>query len=69
MGGVFSPAREAGALDGFADWAFLRVKQRLESGAKNDGDYFITTWLQVQAPFRAGCGAPGRCYKLRRPRA
>jgi hypothetical protein len=39
-----------GALSGIADWPFLRVKQRLASSPANDGNYVLTTWLQVQAP-------------------
>ena len=39
-----------GALTGFADWAFLRVKQRLASAPKEQGDYILTAWLQLQAP-------------------
>ena len=39
-----------GALEGFADWAFLRVKQRLAAAPKKGGDYFLTAWLQLQAP-------------------
>jgi hypothetical protein len=39
-----------GALAGFADWPFLRVKQRLASSPASDGNYVLTTWLQVQAP-------------------
>jgi hypothetical protein len=39
-----------GALEGFADGAFLRVKQRLASAPKEQGDYILTIWLQLQAP-------------------
>jgi hypothetical protein len=39
-----------GELSGFADWAFLRVKQRLASAPADAGDYVVTAWLQVQAP-------------------
>jgi hypothetical protein len=39
-----------GALSGIADWPFLRVKQRLASSPANNGNYVLTTWLQVQAP-------------------
>jgi hypothetical protein len=39
-----------GALAGFADWPFLRVKQRLASSPASDGNYVLTAWLQVQAP-------------------
>ena len=39
-----------GALTGFADWPFLRVKQRLASSPASDANYVLTTWLQVQAP-------------------
>jgi hypothetical protein len=39
-----------GSLSGFGDWAFLRVKQQLASAPASRGDYFVTVWLQVQAP-------------------
>jgi len=39
-----------GALTGFADWPFLRLKQRLASSPASEGNYVLTTWLQVQAP-------------------
>ncbi len=38
------------ALSGFADWAFLRVEQRLASSPESGGNYVLTVWLQVQAP-------------------
>ena len=39
-----------GALTGFGDWAFVRVKQQLAASPATGGDYFVTVWLQVQAP-------------------
>ena len=39
-----------GAFSGFADWAFLRVEQRLASSPESGGNYVVTAWLQVQAP-------------------
>ena len=39
-----------GALTGFGDWAFVRVKQQLAASPASGGDYFVTVWLQVQAP-------------------
>jgi hypothetical protein len=39
-----------GGFTGFGDWAFLRVKQQLASAPASGGDYFVTVWLQVQAP-------------------
>ena len=38
------------SFGGFGDWAFLRVKQQLASAPAGRGDYFVTVWLQVQAP-------------------
>jgi hypothetical protein len=38
------------SFSGFGDWAFLRVKQQLASAPASRGDYFVTVWLQVQAP-------------------
>lgn len=35
---------------GFGDWAFVRLKQRIASSPVDDGDYVLTTWLQIQAP-------------------
>lgn len=40
----------ANSLAGFGDWAFLRLEQRLDSSPQEEGNYVITTWLQVQAP-------------------
>lgn len=37
-------------VNGFADWAFLRVKQRLAASPEPAGNYVLTAWLQVQAP-------------------
>ncbi len=39
-----------GALSGLGDWAFVRVKQQLASSPASGGNYFVTVWLQVQAP-------------------
>ena len=39
-----------GQLTGFADWPFVRFKQRLASSPENEGDYILSAWLQVQAP-------------------
>jgi hypothetical protein len=39
-----------GSLIGFGDWAFVRVKQQLAASPASGGDYFVTVWLQVQAP-------------------
>lgn len=39
-----------GSFSGFDDWAFLRVKQLLASSPASGGNYFITAWLQIQAP-------------------
>lgn len=44
-----------GDLSGFGDWAFVRVKQRLASSPESGGNYFVTAWLQAQAPI----GIPG----------
>ena len=43
-----------GSFSGFGDWAFLRVKQQLASRPASSGDYFVTVWLQVQAPTGIG---------------
>jgi hypothetical protein len=37
-------------VDGFADWPFVRLEQRLASAPEEDGDYVLTTWIQFQAP-------------------
>ena len=37
-------------INGFNDWAFLRVEQRLASAPASGGDYVLTALLQVQAP-------------------
>jgi hypothetical protein len=37
-------------LTGFADWPFLRLEQRLASSPASDGNYVLTTWLQIQSP-------------------
>jgi hypothetical protein len=39
-----------GAFTWFGDWAFLRVKQQLASSPASGDNYFVTMWLQVQAP-------------------
>jgi hypothetical protein len=39
-----------GSFSGFGDEAFLRVKQQLASSPASGGNYFVTVWLQVQAP-------------------
>jgi hypothetical protein len=39
-----------GSFTGFGDWAFIRVKQQLAASPASGGDYFVTVWLQVQAP-------------------
>lgn len=39
-----------GALSGLGDWAFMRVKQQLASSPASGENYFVTVWLQVQAP-------------------
>jgi hypothetical protein len=39
-----------GAFTGFGDWAFMRVKQQLASSPASGDNYFVTVWLQVQAP-------------------
>jgi hypothetical protein len=44
-----------GAFSGYADWPFLRVKQRVASSPETDGNYVVSTWLQLQAP--TGIGA------------
>lgn len=38
------------SFSGFGDWAFLRVKQQLATAPASGGDYFVTVWLQLQAP-------------------
>jgi opacity protein-like surface antigen len=42
------------SFQGFGDWAFLRVKQQLASAPASGGDYFVTAWLQIQAPTGIG---------------
>lgn len=37
-------------LDGWNDWTFLRVEQRLASSPESAGNYVVTAWLQVAAP-------------------
>jgi hypothetical protein len=39
-----------GSFSGFGDWAFVRVKQQLAASPASGGNYFVTVWLQVQAP-------------------
>lgn len=36
--------------NGFADWNFLTVKQRIISAPEDKGNYIVTTFLGVQAP-------------------
>jgi hypothetical protein len=36
--------------DGFTDWQFLLLKQRLLSANEQNGDYVVTAFLSVQAP-------------------
>jgi len=43
-----------GAFTGFGDWAFMRVKQQLASSPASGDNYFVTVWLQVQAPTGIG---------------
>ena len=43
-----------GAFTGFGDWAFMRVKQPLASSPASGDNYFVTVWLQVQAPTGTG---------------
>ena len=45
-----SAAAGKAAFDGFGDWAFMRFKQQLAAAPTSRGDYFVTVWLQVQAP-------------------
>jgi hypothetical protein len=51
---IRSAAAGKSSLSGFGDWAFLRVKQELASAPASRGDYFVTVWLQVQAPTGIG---------------
>lgn len=37
-------------VDGFTDWQFLLIKQRLLSANENNGDYVLTAFLAAQAP-------------------
>jgi hypothetical protein len=39
-----------GQFSGFADWPFLRIKERLASSPEDADDYVVSAWLQVQAP-------------------
>jgi hypothetical protein len=39
-----------GVVSGYADWPFLRVKQRVASSPESDGNYVMSMWLQLQAP-------------------
>jgi len=47
---IRTSANGKGALSGFADWPFFRVKQRLASSPESEGNYLLTAWLQLQAP-------------------
>lgn len=38
-----------GAVSGFNDWPFLRVKERLLASPEDEGDYVLSAWLQTQA--------------------
>ena len=35
---------------GWADWPFVRIKQRLLSSPADQGNYVVSAWLQIQAP-------------------
>ena len=37
-------------IEGFNDWPFLRVEQRLASAPAGAGNYVLTAWVAVQAP-------------------
>ena len=37
-------------IDGFADWQFLLIKQRLLSANEQEGDYIVTAFLAGQLP-------------------
>ena len=37
-------------VDGFTDWQFLLIKQRLLSANEQDGNYVVTAYLAAQAP-------------------
>ena len=37
-------------VDGYTDWQFLLIKQRLLSGNEQGGDYVLTAFLSAQAP-------------------
>jgi hypothetical protein len=37
-------------VDGFTDWQFLLIKQRLLSANENNGNYVLTAFLAAQAP-------------------
>ncbi len=39
-----------GALSGIGDWPAVRLKQRLASSPRDDGNYVVSAWLQAQAP-------------------
>lgn len=47
---IRSATPKTSAVSGFADWPFLRFKQRLASSPESEGNYVLSTWLQVQAP-------------------
>ena len=47
---VHQTSTAAGSFSGFGDWPFVRVKQQLASSPASGGNYFVTAWLQVQAP-------------------
>ena len=48
--GVPMPGKSIAPISGFADWAFMRIEQRLVSSPESDEDYVLTAWLQIQAP-------------------
>jgi hypothetical protein len=47
---VDNKVKKGSSLEGFNDWAFLRLKQRIVSAPEGEGDYIVTAWLQFQAP-------------------
>ena len=42
--------KSSNELEGFADWNFVRFKQRLLSSPGSQGNYVVSAWLQVGAP-------------------
>jgi hypothetical protein len=47
---IKQPAKDQPTQTGFNDWAFFRFKQRLLSAPAGEGNYVLSTWMQVQAP-------------------